>query len=154
MEAQAKLGEFLKKSVTRLTLKGYGYGWRDWQGYLKSDAVEGEFNPYPRGVSKEGKVMLLSGVFLARYDMGRREKQAKALREMVSVERVLACEVQAVHQKTRKIRTTKVIGRRSAEEAQLLEDLFKWVVVLGIRCGDNLFSRWACDKKSKVWRNK
>ena len=64
-EAQAKLGEFLKKSVTRLTLKGYAGGWRDWEGYLRSGAVEGEFDPYLRGISKEAKVMLLAGFFLA-----------------------------------------------------------------------------------------
>ena len=292
-EAQTKLGEVLKKSVTEGTLKGYGPGWRDWQEYLRSDAVEGAFDPYLRGVSIVGKVMLLAGFFLARYEMGKREKGAhgaggavrkffvleredtawmddaivsasrtacrrtaaenrehvkkgrgksrlpvwqglletirehwwvdqpmttagldsmmtyvtamyafdiaarggeaahtgskredhtimaeevlfylskevlvgkelvdrlrggtQALREMVSVEEVLACEVQAVHQKTGLIHTTKTIGRRSEEEAQLLEDLFKWVVVSGITCGDNSFCRNACDKRSKVWRNK
>ena len=75
-EAQTKLGEVLKKSVTEGTLKGYGPGWRDWQEYLRSDAVEGAFDPYLRGVSIVGKVMLLAGFFLARYEMGKREKGA------------------------------------------------------------------------------
>ena len=90
-EAQAKLGEFLKKSVTRLTLKGYAGGWRDWEGYLKSGAVEGEYDPYLRGVSKEAKVMLLAGFFLSRYDMGKREKGAHgvgaAIRKFFVLER-------------------------------------------------------------------
>ena len=278
--------------MTKLTLKGYEPGWRDWLGYLQSDAVEGAFDPYLKRVSTEGKVMLLAGFFSARYETGCREKQAhgvgaavrkffvlerqdtawmddailsaartacrrtadenrehtkkgkgkdklpvwqalletmrerrwvdqpmttagldsmmtyitamyvfdiaarggeaahiskdsedhtimaeevmfylseavdadgvstqrlrggtKALRT-VSVEKVLACEAGAMHHKRGKIHTTKLVGRRSTEEAQLLEDLFKWVVVSGIKCQDNLFSRWACDKRSKVWRNK
>lgn len=57
--------------------------------------------------------------------------------------RVVGCWARAATQKTGDWSKTKLIGRRSDTEAQLLEDLVEWVTHSGVGPEDELFSRYS-----------
>ena len=67
-------------------------------------------------------------------------------------ESVVACWVKASSQKTGSFMKMKLIGRRTPEEGQFLDDLISWVTHSGVTEADRLFSRYTelkCGRRSK-----
>ena len=62
-------------------------------------------------------------------------------------ELVCACWVRAASQKTTSFMKMKLIGRRTGEESQFLDDLVSWVTYSGVTERDRLFSRYAVLKR-------
>ena len=56
---------------------------------------------------------------------------------------VKACWVKAASHKPGAIVKGKLISRRSAEEAEFLDDLVQWIALSGVRNGDQLFTIYA-----------
>jgi hypothetical protein len=77
--------------------------------------------------------------FLARGGEGHFE----LLRQGPAEGRAVGCWVRACTQKTGEWSKTKLIGRRSPSEAQLLDDLVEWITHAEIGPNDELFSRYA-----------
>jgi hypothetical protein len=70
---EEELGEFVKKSVVRDTMKKYSYGWRDWCMYGDGYGW-GEY--YMTTATRTEKIRHLMNFFLERYKRGLRAKQA------------------------------------------------------------------------------
>ena len=67
-------------------------------------------------------------------------------------ESVVACCVEAASQKTGSFTKIKLIGRRTLEEGQFLDDFVSWVTHSGVTEADRLLSRYTelkCGRKSK-----
>ena len=71
-------------------------------------------------------------------------------------ELVCACWVKAASQKTTSVMKMKLIGRRTAEESQFLDDLVNWVTHSGVAESDRLFTRYTelkCGTRSRKLLN-
>ena len=55
---------------------------------------------------------------------------------------IVACEVEALSHKSGVLRKKKVIGRRSEEESQWLDDLAEWLSKSDLTTEDQIFTRY------------
>jgi hypothetical protein len=65
---------------------------------------------------------------------------------------VVGCWVQGSTHKSGEMAKTKLIGRRTPDEVQFLEDLMKWVTRSGVTPENELFRRYAAVHGKQVWQ--